>query len=119
MNTRKSVIGNMEVVGSGRRLPPETEVILFRIAQEALHNIRRHARATKASVRIEFSKKDVKLGISDNGCGFKVPGVLSSLARRDKFGIMSMNERVYLVNGSLQIESVLGKGTTITVIVSR
>ena len=112
---RGKLHSRMEIIGSKQRLTPETELVLFRIIQEALHNIRKHSMATKAVIRIQFNKKKVELNIIDNGCGFKLPKVLSGFVHKGKLGLMTMNERARLLNGSFSVKSDVGKGTTIVV----
>ena len=105
----------IEVAGSERRLSPEAELVLFRVAQEALRNVKKHSQATEATVSVRFTGSKVKIMISDNGSGFEVPQVLSSLVRNGKLGLMGMQERVRLLDGNLKIDSAMGKGTTVTV----
>ena len=115
VNTEEKLSCRLEVIGSEQRLSSEAEALLFRITQEALRNIRKHAEATGAIVRVDFGRGKVKLSIKDNGIGFKVPEILSGFARRGKLGLMGMQERAYLLNGNLKVKSTAGKGTTITV----
>ncbi|NOQ17871.1 MAG: PAS domain S-box protein [Dehalococcoidales bacterium] len=115
VNTEEKISCRLEVTGFEQRLSSEAEALLFRITQEALRNIRKHAKATEAIVRVDFSRDKVRLSITDNGIGFKVPEILSGFARRGKLGLMGMQERVHLLNGSLKVKSTVGKGTTITV----
>lgn len=84
---------------------------LYRITQEALQNIGKHARAKRAAVKVAGRNSRVRLEIRDNGIGFD-PGSLSTGVG---LGILSMKERVRLVNGSFQIESKPGKGSRIIV----
>ena len=115
VNTEEKLSCRLEVTGSEQRLSPEAEALLFRITQEALRNIRKHAKATEAIVRVDFSRGKAGLSITDNGIGFKVPEILSGFARRGKLGLMGMQERAHLLNGSLKVKSTAGKGTTVTV----
>ena len=115
VNTEEKISCRLEVTGSEQRLSPEAEALLFRITQEALRNIRKHAKATEAIVRVDFSRGKAGLSITDNGIGFKVPEILSGFARRGKLGLMGMQERAHLLNGSLKVKSTAGKGTTVTV----
>jgi len=94
------------------RLPSETETTLYRIAQEALTNAAKHARARKVDVILERRGDQVLLVIEDNGVGFD-PGD-TSLAGQG-FGLLGMQERAALVGATLQIESEPGRGTTILV----
>jgi len=88
------------------------KTVLFRVAQEALTNVVRHARATEASVAIAGTAGAIRLEISDNGRSFHVDKIL--LARSPKrLGLIGMKERIEMVGGSLTIESAPGKGTTV------
>jgi len=104
------------VPGEERRLSPETELALFRIAQEALSNVLKHAHASSVSVTLKFGKDKVTMSISDNGQGFKLPVTLSHFVRKDKFGLVGINERVVFLGGSLKIDSSPGKGTIVKVV---
>ena len=115
VNTEEKISCRLEVTGFEQRLSPEAEALLFRITQEALRNIKKHAKATEAIVRVDFSRGKAGLSITDNGIGFKVPEILSGFARRGKLGLMGMQERAHLLNGSLKVKSTAGKGTTVTV----
>lgn len=105
----------LKTVGIERRLLPETEVMLFRIAQEALSNVRKHSQATEATIRVRFTKKKVKLCVSDNGVGFDSPEVLGNLVRTGKLGLVGMMERARLLNGSFWVSSRNDKGTKVEV----
>ena len=100
--------------GSVHRLPPETELVLFRIAQEALRNVWKHSGASKAWVTVEFGDDKVILSIKDNGKGFELPERIGDLATVGKLGLAGMQERAQLIGGRLTIQSELGKGTTVT-----
>ncbi len=93
------------------RLPSRIEVSLFRIAQEAVTNIQRHAKASHASVIILRQLHDITLLVEDDGQGFD-PAIIQE--KGDKcLGLIGMRERVALLGGSVVIESVPGEGTTI------
>jgi len=104
---------HVEVVGTERSLPAEAQLLLFRIAQEALSNIRRHAGASMAEVKLEFQSDKVTMTISDNGKGFELPDQIEGLASSSKLGIIGMYERARLLGGSLRIQSELDKGTQV------
>ena len=108
-------VATLEVIGTDQRLPAEVELTLFRIAQEALRNVRNHSGATEVKVKIEFTHNKVKLDVIDNGIGFDFPKALGDFAPKGKLGLVGMNERARLLNGSLSVKSQHGKGTTITV----
>ncbi len=92
------------------RLPPDLEIALFRIVQEALNNVVRHSRASKAAVRIQRSGADVVAEVWDNGVGFAQPNSHDPLAG---VGIAGMHERAALVGGVLAIASRPGEGTSV------
>jgi signal transduction histidine kinase len=101
------------VEGEVRKLPPESDVIIFRIIQEALSNIRRHSKANKSVVIIEFSKEQVKITVEDNGVGFHLPKATSQLATERKLGIIGMKQRASFLHGTLNIVSEIGKGAKV------
>jgi two-component system NarL family sensor kinase len=93
-----------------RPLPVRLEAGLYRIAQEALTNIVRHARAQHLAVRLEITSQRVRLTIEDDGQGFDVEHI-----PRGRYGLLGLRERVKLLNGDLTIESDAGAGTRIEV----
>jgi len=101
--------------GDDRKLNLETEVIIFRIVQEALNNIRRHSGATKAVVVFEFAPDTIRLKVRDNGKGFHLPQTIGNLPSRGKLGIIGMLQRSKLLNGTFDISSEPGKGTTVVI----
>lgn len=98
---------------NGQRLPLEFETALYRIAQEALTNVLRHAKASRVSVLLERHPERVSLIVEDNGTGFDAEAVLGSPATRGKLGLLGMGERVKLLGGTFTIESTIGTGTAI------
>jgi signal transduction histidine kinase len=104
--------------GAPRRIAPEVELALYRIAQESLSNARRHAQATQVEVTLVFGPHHVRLTISDDGRGFDLPADLSALARSGHFGLMSMQERAQLVGAHLSLETAPEQGTSVTVTVT-
>jgi len=105
----------VEVEGTERSLPEEVQLLLFRIAQEALSNIRRHAEASRAWITMEFGDDKTVLIVRDNGKGFELPERIGDLASSGKLGLAGMQERAQLIGGTLRLQSELGKGTTVTV----
>jgi signal transduction histidine kinase len=99
-----------------RRCAPETELSLFRIAQEALNNVARHAQARQVVIELHATDRDVELNIEDDGVGFdpKDDG-----AEKSGFGFITMRERSEALGGTFEAESRKGKGTRITVRVPR
>jgi signal transduction histidine kinase len=105
---------SFEVSGDPVRLSPETETTFFRIAQEGIGNIIKHANARHGTLRLLFSDNCVCLTIADDGKGFDVPRVLEPGARR-AWGLLGIQERATLAGGSLIIDSTPGKGARIVV----
>ena len=104
---------HLEIVGTEQTLPAEVQLLLFRIAQEALGNIKRHAKASNAVVTLEFGDDSLKMTVSDNGKGFELPERIGDLASIGKLGLAGMQERAQLLRGSLEVKSELGKGTQV------
>jgi PAS domain S-box-containing protein len=96
-------------------LPPETQLVLFRIVQESLNNVHRHSRASEVNITLEYQGDEIRVTIDDNGKGFKPPRQLSEFASQGKLGLTGMAERVQLVGGKLEVHSQEGRGTTIVV----
>jgi len=109
------ITGELKVAGEERRLAPETALVLFRITQEAIANVRRHSGATRVLVAVEFGPDKVTVSIVDDGDGFEVPTRLGDLASTGKLGLIGMRERAELLGGSLEVRSSPRKGTTVTV----
>jgi len=105
----------VKVSGKERRLNEEVELVLFRITQEALRNVWRHAQATRVEIAVAFEKNRVKVTVSDNGKGFEIPDKLGTLARDGKLGLAGMQERAQLIGGELTVNSAAGEGSTVTV----
>jgi len=105
----------LRVEGGGHRLLPEVELVLFRIAQEALSNVRRHSGASRVTVQVAFCPGQVRLSVRDNGCGFTVPDRIGNLVATGGLGLIGMHERARTLGGILEIQSKTGEGTTITV----
>jgi len=108
---------NIEVTvkGVNRRFSPEVELVLFRVAQEALRNTLRHSQATSAGIAVEFGEKLIRITVKDNGQGFYLPETTGDLVKRGRLGLAGMQERIKLVGGGLEISSKPGKGTIVTI----
>lgn len=112
--SRDGIAVEASVSGQPVPLGSEAETAFYRITQEAVANIRKHAEATRVAAVVDYSQEAVTLTISDNGTGFD----LASLGPADEhggFGLTSMRERTTLLGGDLQVESAPGQGTRITV----
>ncbi|TAK29740.1 MAG: HAMP domain-containing protein [Chloroflexota bacterium] len=98
-----------------QRLPSQTESALFRIIQEALTNVVKHAEADNVTVALRFSEAGVWAKIEDDGRGFAVDQNLGTNGKRSGFGLLGMSERVALLQGSVSIDSHAGRGTRVEV----
>jgi signal transduction histidine kinase len=105
----------LQVSGSPYRLSPDEELVLFRIAQEALNNVRRHANARQARVMVSFHRNSVQMVLEDDGRGFEAPDRFVDLVASGKLGLIGMHERARILGGTLQIESQPGEGTRVIV----
>ena len=103
------------VSGLEQRLAQKIELPLYRIVQEALSNVARHAEASRASVDISFKPQDVLLEVVDNGQGFEVPRSPAEFAPGGHYGLLGLYERAELIEADLSIESTIGEGTRVAV----
>jgi signal transduction histidine kinase len=99
--------------GVGSRLPEAIETTVYRVVQEALTNVRKHARASRASVVVERRGQELVAIVEDDGAGFPTDDIESELLPSRRLGLSTMTERAALVGGSLEVESRLGHGTTV------
>ena len=103
------------VEGEPIPLDSELELMLFRIAQEALSNIHRHAGANCVDLHLRFQDGSVQLAVRDDGRGFELPSSFTELVQQGSLGLMGIQERVWAAGGSLAIQSEPGSGTTVQV----
>lgn len=108
----RGLAANLEIIGTPRRVDHLVETVLFRVAQEALTNVQRHARATKTQVTLLYETDSIQLCISDNGQGFDPNQRFSD---PHGWGLAGMKERAESMEGRLRVESELGVGTTIEI----
>lgn len=113
-NVRGNPPVELIILGKETRLPQLIEVSAFRLVQEALNNARNHAQATWVQAKIEFTPTSLIVQVKDNGRGFDLETARRKGREEGHFGLLSMEERVGLLSGSLDIKSVIGQGTQIT-----
>ena len=106
------LVAEIAVIGKERRLEPHIEIGVFRVVQEALNNIIKHAQASSIRVRIEFAAAGVTVLVEDDGKGFEMT---EAELPSGPYGIMGMRERMQLLNGKLTIKSAPRRGTRVTV----
>jgi signal transduction histidine kinase len=114
ISEEKGIEVNVNVIGVKRRLTDIMELNLFRIAQEALQNAKKHSRANIINLSLVFTSDKVQLKVQDNGIGFAA-AVRENLKNTLKFGLVGMSERAKLLGSTLRIESSEGNGTLIYV----
>ncbi len=103
----------LETEGLDRRFPPTMEIALFRVVQEAITNIVKHAHAKTVRIRLQLSGSAIAGSIEDDGVGFDVDGLRRERGRGMAVGLLGMEERIGLLDGELSIESQPGTGTQI------
>ncbi len=113
LNAADSVKASFQAEGLHGRLPRETELVFYRIGQEALSNVMRHSHASQVQVLLRQADECVQLEIFDNGQGFDM--ALVDQGQRQGLGLLGMHERVGMIDGFVQIESALGRGCRILV----
>jgi signal transduction histidine kinase len=105
----------LKVSGTPRRIDQPVELALFRIAQEALRNVEKHAEASSATVELDFGSEEIKLSVTDDGCGFSPVPNISDLPQTGKLGLLGMKERAELVGGRFELHSSPSEGTRLVV----
>jgi signal transduction histidine kinase len=116
VESRTGIKVTLETQGK-RTLSPEVNTVLFRIAQEALTNVVRHAKANQTTVRLCLEASLATLSICDDGQGFDLQRELAHRHHRVAWGLIGMQERATLVGGTFNAVSAVGKGTEVTVVV--
>ncbi len=109
---RWGITVRLEAQGLDRRLPGKTELVAYRIVQEALANSFKHSQATEAAVTLALQGRELRITVRDNGRGFDVARTLAS--RERGLGLFGMQERAALVGGYLELASAPGAGTRVT-----
>lgn len=105
--------------GNEYRLSPEREIILFRLCQEALNNTLKYAKATAITIVIDFEEAWLNLELIDDGIGFDLETAIEQSAERESTGILNMQKRAKLIDGSLEIKSTIGEGTKVKIVLPR
>ena len=108
------VEAHVETAGQEKRLPPEVEIALFRIVQEAIANIARHAHAESAYISLEFKEKGIAVQVEDDGIGFDHSHGFIASAGGKGVGLLGMQERAELLGGILVIDTRPGGGTRVS-----
>lgn len=114
VSDRTGVLIELTTIGKEMRLPSAMEVAMFRLIQEALSNVVKHAKARNTLIKMEFHQGKVMFIVKDDGIGFN-PTSLRQEDARSHFGLMGMRERVDLLEGQMDIQSAHGEGTKLTI----
>ena len=115
MEHRTHITVKLTVSGTERRLAPHVELAIFRIVQEALRNVEKHASAMRVDVNVEYAAEKINISIADNGKGFKLAGEVGELPREGRLGLMGMQERAHLLGGNITIKSETNHGTNVLI----
>jgi two-component system, NarL family, sensor histidine kinase DegS len=115
MENTEGIATTLTVLGEEKRFSSEVELSVFRVVQEALTNIKKHAQATKVHVAMVITAIGIDLTVRDNGNGFTPPDDFGDFTRSGKLGLMGMKERVWMLGGKIKFSSVPGRGTALTV----
>lgn len=108
---RSGLVIRFEPDLTGERLAPEIEIAVFRIAQEALTNIVRHAHARSVQMTLQYEGDALVLNVQDDGCGFDLAAVRARAAAGGSMGVLGMEERATLIGAELLVESTAGQGS--------
>jgi two-component system sensor histidine kinase DegS len=109
MRERTGVLSDVHISGQEQRFDPSIEIGIFRVVQEALTNIEKHAQASSVRVRLDFRQQTISVLIEDDGSGFDT----SVSAGAEHFGLTGMKERISLIGGEIKISSHPGRGTKV------
>jgi signal transduction histidine kinase len=112
---RTGITGNLVQQGDGPEQPREVAMAVFRVLQESLTNVARHARATDVDIHLDQLPEALLLRVRDYGQGFD----MSETAKSMSLGLAGMRERIIAVRGSLEITTATGAGTTVLVRIPR
>jgi two-component system, NarL family, sensor histidine kinase DegS len=104
---------HVAVVGEEQKMSSLSEVTAFRVAQEAISNIQRHAHARSGTVTLEFEEDRLLLEVEDNGAGFQPPDRLGTYVSESKLGVIGMEQRILSIGGEIDVDSAPGRGTRI------
>jgi two-component system, chemotaxis family, sensor kinase Cph1 len=110
---RSAIQFDLHLTLQNKRLSPDIETTLYRVLQEALTNVVRHAGASRVGVVLGAEDRLVTMIIDDDGRGFNTGDAGLDTAPAKRLGLLGIRERLALVNGSLEVESTPGSGTTL------
>ena len=115
LHKQHNIDARIETIGRIRPLGIKVELSIFRIVQEALRNIVKHASASDVKLSVSFSTKSVRIDIMDNGVGFDLPHRMDGISGQHGLGLIGMREYALLCDGVLTVDTKRNKGTKVTV----
>jgi two-component system sensor histidine kinase DegS len=110
---KSGIACNLTIGGKDQRLPPHTEVTIFRVIQHLMNNVKKHAHATHVQLSLTVEDDRAKAVVEDDGSGFDVESAMSASHQRKTIGLSSMKEQIEMLGGQLKINSAPGKGTRV------
>lgn len=110
-----NVKAELKIIGPKPKLNIVISATIFRIIQEALNNISKHAKAKTVKILMDTNNKSISINIDDNGKGFNVEKIIQNLSKQEQMGILGIKEKVKLLNGTLKILSTPQKGTSLII----
>jgi two-component system sensor histidine kinase DegS len=113
--TQYHIKTEFSISGDETELYPRTKIFLFRVMQEALSNVEKHAKADRVSVRLAIGTEKLTMTVADNGVGFDVGAVSKNPEKWDHFGLRGFMERARLVGGTATVDSKIGRGTRVEI----
>ncbi len=117
VRARTSLRVEVTAQGLDGRLPPHLEVVVFRVVQEALTNVVRHAEASRASIRLEATPDALRVTVADDGRGFEPEAARGRRGQEGGVGLAGMEERARLAGGTLELDSAPGRGTSVSLVI--
>jgi two-component system sensor histidine kinase DegS len=111
--TKSGLACNLSMTGKEQRLPPYTEVTVFRAVQGLLNNVREHANATHVEISLDLGPDGLRARVEDDGSGFDVDEVMAAARQRKTLGLITIIEQVEMLNGEVQFDSGIGRGTKV------
>jgi len=111
--TQSHIKTEFTVTGDEKTMPPRTKIFLFRILQESLSNVEKHAKADLVKVHLAIGRDTLTVTVTDNGIGFDVGAISRNPEKWDHFGLRGIVDRARLVGGQAKIESKKGRGTRV------
>ncbi|MFQ5945559.1 MAG: histidine kinase [Anaerolineae bacterium] len=112
----KTGIGvDLNIIGQERRFAPHTEVTIFRVIQELMHNVESHAQASQVKVILNLEGEDVAISVEDDGSGFDVDNVMAEAEQKKATGLDALRDRLVMMDGAMEIASDVGQGSRVDI----